>query len=292
MAPRFLYLWPAGKTVPEISYSAMFNILSAMFSPLSRFQALYKTEVQKRLAPEVAESPVREEDLSHLPELVQKYLKFVGAVGKPRVRNFRAAGTGSLYRSSGGRGMKIATRQYNFFDEPARLYYITTSFWGIPVDGLHTYTGDNAAMSINAAYLFPVVRASGGELNLSETVTLFNDRCLFAPSTLIERDILWEPVDPHTVWARFTHNGITISAMLYFSESGKLTGFVSDDRYLSPDGKNYARYQWSTPVKKYRDFDGRKVPVSCEATWTLEEGNFTYIRFNLEEIEYNCSEFR
>ena len=54
-------------------------------------------------------------------------------------------------------------------------------------------------------------------MNMSETVTLFNDMCLFAPATLIDKEILWEPVDPRTVWARFTHNGITISAMLYFA---------------------------------------------------------------------------
>jgi hypothetical protein len=270
----------------------MFNMHSEMFSPLSRFHAHYKTEVQKRLTPGVVDSIIRQEDLRHLPEIVQKYLVFVGAVGKPRVRNFRAAGTGSMLRSTGGSGMKIRTTQYNFFDDPARLYYITSSLWGIPVDGLHAYTGDSATMKINAAYFIPVVNAGGEKMTMSETVTLFNDMCLFAPAALIDREILWEPVDPRTVWARFTHNGITISAMLYFSGNGKLTGFVSDDRYMSSDGKTYARYQWSTPVKDYRDFNGRNVPVHGEATWTMPDREFTYIRFNLDEIEYNCTEFR
>lgn len=263
-----------------------------MFTSLSRFWTPYKTEVQKRLTPGGTDPVLRDEDLSHLPPVVQKYIRFSGAVGKPRVRNFRATGSGSMYRSSGESGMKITTWQYNFFDDPARLYYITSSFWGIPVDGLHAYVGDSATMKINVAYFIPVVNAGGERMNMSETVTLFNDMCLFAPATLITKDIIWEPVDPRTVWARFTHNGITISAMLYFSENGRLTGFVSDDRYMSADGKTYARYQWSTPVKKYRDFDGRKVPVSCEATWKMPEGGFTYVRFNLDEIEYNCSEFR
>lgn len=263
-----------------------------MFTALSRFWPTYKTEVEKRLTPGIPDAVVREEDLSHLPEPVQKYLRFAGVVGKPRVRNFRAAGTGSMHRSSGDRGMKITTRQYNFFNEPARLYYITSSVFGIPVDGLHAYIGDSATMRINAAYFFPVVDAGGEKMKMSENVTLFNDMCLFAPATLINRDILWEPVDPRTAWARFTHNGITISAMLYFGESGKLTGFVSDDRYMSADGKAYARYQWSTPVKRYRDFDGRKVPVSCEASWKMTDRDFTYVRFTLDEIEYNCTEFR
>jgi len=126
---------------------------------------------------------------------------------------------------------------------------------------------------------------------MSETVTLFNDMCLFAPATLIDKNILWETVDPHSVWARFTHNGITISAMLYFSENGELARFVSDDRYMTADGKTFARYRWSTQVSEYRDFSGRNVPVHGEATWQMPEGAFTCARFTVTDIEYNSSEF-
>lgn len=222
---------------------------------------------------------------------MQKYLRFAGVVGKPRVRNFRAAGTDTMYRG-GSTGMRIATQQYNFFDDPARFYYLRSSLYGIPVDGLHRYAGDSATMQVNAAYLIPLVNAGGERMAMSETVTFFNDMCLFAPATLVAPEILWEPVDPRTVWARFTCNGITISAMLYFVESGKLRDFVSDDRYMSPDGRTFSRYQWSTPVKKYQAIDGRTVPAACEASWKMPEGDFTYVRFTLDEIEYNCTEFR
>jgi hypothetical protein len=263
-----------------------------MFASLSRFRNLYQSEVQERLKPGSANDVVREEDLAYLPGPVRNYLHYVGAVGKPKVFNFRAECTGSLKRSPAGRWMNTSSFQYNFFDDPARLYYLRSSLFGIPFDGLHAYTGDHAMMKINVAYFFPVVDASGDTMTMSETVTLFNDMCLLAPATLIDKNILWEPVDPLSVWARFTHNGITISAMLYFAENGELIRFVSDDRYMSADGKTYARYQWSTPVKEYRDFNGRKVPVYGEAGWQLPDGSFTYARFTVKDIEYNCAEFR
>jgi hypothetical protein len=34
---------------------------------------------------------------------------------------------------------------------------------------------------------------------------------------------------------------------------------MSQDRYLSMDGKTYLNYPWSTPVREYRDFDGRRI---------------------------------
>jgi len=263
-----------------------------MISPLSRFRQPFVAEVQKRLKPCPPDSVLREEDLAYLPGPVRHYLHFAGAVGKPKICNFRAEGTGSMKRSPGSRWMNIATRQYNFFDDTARLYYIRSSLFGIPFDGLHVYTGTGATMKINVAYLFPVVDAGSEKMTVSETVTLFNDMCLLAPATLIDKNILWETVDPLSVWARFTHNGITISAMLYFKESGELVRFVSDDRYMSADGKTFARYQWSTTVGEYHDAGGRRIPGYAEAAWQMPEGLFTYARFTVKGIDYNCTDLR
>lgn len=263
-----------------------------MISSLSRFKTKFKTEVQQRLVQKSDASLVRDEDLAHLPEPVRNYLRYVGAVGKPKVHNVRVAGTGSMKRSPESNWIEISTRQYNFFYDLARIYYIKSSLFGIPFDGLHAYTGDSATMKINVAYFFPVVNARGEKMNQSENVTLFNDMCLLAPATLINKNILWESIDKLTAKAKFTHNGITITASLSFNEKGELVNFVSDDRFLSSDGKMYTNYPWSTPVKDYRDFDGRKVPIYGEAIWHMPGRDFTYAKFITEEIEYNCSEFR
>ncbi|MFH1260288.1 MAG: DUF6544 family protein [Elusimicrobiota bacterium] len=102
----------------------------------------------------------------------------------------------------------------------------------------------------------------------------------------------WKTIAPLTARTRFTHNNLTITALLYFNEKGKLTNFVSDDRYLSEDGKTYTNYRWSTPVRDYKDFDGRKIPMKAEAIWHLPEGNFAYAKFNLEKIECNLKEYK
>lgn len=267
-------------------------IISFMNALPSSFQNIYKTEVQKRLIPISDVSVVSEKDIEHLPESVQKYLRYVGAVGKPKVHNFRAVASGDMKRSTKDNWMDIYSQQYNFFDNPARFFYIKSALFGIPFDGLHAYAGNSATMKIKVASLLQVVDAKGEKMNQSETVTLFNDMCLLAPATLIDKDIQWETIDPLTVKARFTHNNITITALLYFNEKGELTNFISDDRFLSADGKTYTKYKWSTPAKDYKDFDGRKVPIYGEAIWHMPEGDFTYAKFNLKEIEYNAKEYK
>jgi hypothetical protein len=99
------------------------------------------------------------------------------------------------------------------------------------------------------------VDASGPELDRAETVTLLNDMCLLAPSSLIDATIHWESVDSVSVRARYTVGTNTISAMLLFNDEGELVNFVSEDRLVaSPDGRQFMRQRWSTPGKPLPEF--------------------------------------
>jgi hypothetical protein len=258
----------------------------------SSFQNRYRAEVEKRLNPISETSLVSREDAEHLPAPVQKYLEYAGAVGKPKVHNFRAVFRGSMKRSMDGDWLDIVSRQYDFFDDPARLFTIEAALFGIPFDGLHMYVGDSATMQIKVASVFQVADAKGEKMNQGETVTLFNDMCLLAPATLIDKSIQWEAVDSLRVKAKFTNKGNSITAMLTFNAEGQLTDFISNDRYLSADGTTYTNYPWSTPVKEYRDFGGRMTVAYGQAIWHTPEGEYCYAKFDLAEIEYNCSEFR
>jgi len=125
-------------------------------------------------------------------------------------------------------------------------------------------------------------------MDRGETVTLFNDLCLIAPAALNDRQrIQWEIAGPLAARAKFTHRGNTISALLFFNQAGELTDFISNDRFLSADGKTFKSYPWSTPVRNYIDFGGRRVVAYAEAVWHTPEGEFSYGKFNLAEIEYN-----
>ena len=53
--------------------------------------------------------------------------------------------------------------------------------------------------------MLEAVDAAGPKMDQSETVTFFNDMCVLAPATLIDRSIHWQTVDEHSVDATFTH---------------------------------------------------------------------------------------
>ena len=268
-------------------------IAAALDAGPTSYRSQFQAAAREGLA-RVAETPlVTEADLSPLPAPVQRYLRYTGTVGKPRVRSFRAVFTGQFRNGLKARWMPFRSEQYNFWDQPTRVFWMRASMLGLPVEGLHLFLGPSATMRIKAASFFEVVNARGPQMNQGETVTLFNDLCVMAPACLIDRQsIEWEPTGPLEARARFTNQGITIRALLSFDETGRLIDFLSDDRFMSADGKAFTSYPWSTPVREYRDIGGRMLPSAAELVWHTPEGEFTYGRFALVEIEYNPTELR
>jgi hypothetical protein len=252
----------------------------------------YKKEVQFALDQAKSISPglVTESDIEHLPPVVQKYLKYVGVIGRERVVNLRLEMEGKMRGKVEDSWMVFSSVQYNFFNRPTRIFYIKARKMGIPAVGLHLYKDETAIMVIKLAGLFKVVDARGPEMNQGETVTVFNDMCCMAPATLIDKNIQWEIIDPLTVRARYTNGSITIGADLFFDESGQLVNFTSNDRFETADGKVYKNYPWSTPIKEYGEFTGMRLPSFASTIYHRPGGDFCYGEFVVKDIKYNCKE--
>ena len=233
-----------------------------------------------------------DEDIAHLPEPVRKYLRYVGTVGREKVKGYRVSIDGSMKTSRERDWADIKVKQYSFMDRVTRLFYLNLKMSGIPVLGLHSYIDTTATMLVKVAGLIPVVDGKGKEMDQSETVTFFNDMCIMAPAGLIDERIEWESVDSLTARATFNNKGIKVSAVLYFNEKGQLINFVSDDRFYSPTGKTYERVRWSTPVSDYKDINGFNLASYGEAVWHFPEGDFCYAKFNIRDIEYNPKRLR
>ena len=172
---------------------------------------------------------VTESDIAGLPDPVRRYLRGPGVVGRPRVQNYHLRFRGRIRSAPDAAWMPFVAEQQSFADQPTRLFFMRARMFGLPVFVFHRLADGHATMRVKIAGAVPMVDASGDEMDRSEAVTLFNDMCLLAPGTLLDKHIVWEPVDARTVRARFTNGTQTIAATLHFGDDGLLTNFVSDD---------------------------------------------------------------
>ena len=251
------------------------------------FENSFRNDVRERLyqTSSLSKELLSEEDLLPLPAPVQHYLRYAGVVNKPKVKNMRIVFEGQM-RRKGKNFFPFTSVQYNFFDEPARLFFMKAKIFGMTVPGYHKYIDATATMDIRLFGLIPIVKQAGQILDKTETVTFFNDMCLMAPATLIDKRIRWEEIDNTTSRAIYTNHGITITAKLYFNQKGQLTNFVSNDRTEINDMKQYPFW---TPVSEYGNINGVNIMSSGEAVYEYPDGKFTYGEFVVKIVDYNCT---
>lgn len=270
--------------------NAIILLFTIAFWGTQRFEGRFIFDVKTKLL-EIKKTEtalLTEADMASLPEPVQKYLRYSGVLNQPKVNNVRIELEGEM-RSKTQDWFPFKVVQYDFFDNPARLFFMKGQMFGLTVPGYHHYQYATAAMEVKLFGLIPVMEANGAAMNKAETVTLLNDMCLMIPATLVDKRIVWEAHDSLSAKATFTNEGITVSARLYFNEQGQLVNFISDDRMDISDMK---QYRFSTPVKEYEQADGRNRIRYGEAVWHYPGGDFVYGKFTIKSIEYNVTRFK
>lgn len=240
--------------------------------------------------PAGAQALLMDDDLAALPAPVRRYVRAAGVIGKPRVHDFRATWTGRIRASATAPWMAFVAEQHNTIDPPRRFFMMDARMKGLPVAVLHAFGAEGATMRVKLLSAFGMVNAAGPDLTRGETVTVFNDLCLFAPGALVSPAITWEPIDDRAARAHFTLGANTISAELRFDASDQLIDFVSDDRgAASSDGRTFTTQRWTTPVRDYAQVGPARVATHGETRWHPATGAWTYGEFALTALAYDVA---
>lgn len=222
-------------------------------------------------------------DFAALPEPAQRYLRYMGVVGRPRDVSLRAHFTGR-FRLKPGPFMPCEAWQYTTRADVARIFHVRMRLGGVlPVLARDTYRDGRGRMLGKLADLVTIVDGSGPELDTGELVTYLNDAILMAPSLIL---------GPETTWTRFgidafevalTDRGRTVRAQVSVAANGAPIQFSTRDRYYQADFKApLVRTRWSTPIDEMQVIDGRRVTTRARAMWHLPDGIFLYADFKLD----------
>jgi hypothetical protein len=272
-------------------------LVAVVYGYASQGPTSYRAEFRRRsqlaLSEPIVGEVVTEDDLADLPDPVAAYVRQSGALGQPRVGNFHAHISGRIRGGTTKPWMPFRGAQVNTFGtDPVRLFYIDATMLGFPLDVLHVFAGPSATMRVRALSLFRMVNAAGPEMDQGETVTVFNDLCVLAPSALVDAPIVWETIDSHHVRGAFTRGAHTVTAVLIFNDAHELIDFISDDRTAaSSDGNHFVQQRWSTPLRGYRSFGATRIATIGQGRWHAPdpEGEYTYIDFHVDDIVYNAT---
>ena len=270
------------------------GLLAPPASPAPPHDSLYQRLVRQLDTAGLTAGPgdlatVTDADLAALPEVVQRYLRFMGVVDRPRDWSFRAHFSGQFRLRPRLGWMPAEAWQYNSGLEVARLFVMRLRFAGVvPMVGSDTYLHGHGRMLGKLLDLVTVAEGQGDEFDIGELTTYLNDAILLAPSMLLSPATSWAAVDEASFDVTLTEGGRTVSGRVFVDERGAPYDFSTTDRYVDLPG-GLVRAEWRTPVWSWDVVDGRPLPGRLCAVWHLPDGPMPYADGRLSDVTFNVA---
>ncbi len=250
--------------------------------PYSKLLSEFRGTVDSRISSTNKQADVfAEKDLEGLPLPVQKYFRFCGWLGAPKMSYMKAYLTEVDFKMSEKRTIKIDYVQYNFVEKPDRFAFIKSSMFGVPFEGFDSYNSGIGSMKGVFAKVIPLFDQRGTDMNKSCLVTILAE-CLLVPNVVLQDYIEWEEIDDTHVKATISYYGISGSGVFTFDENGAVLSFKTSDRTATDMNGSIREAEWSAVYSDYENVNGIKQPKVLKSIWHYPEGDSVY--FNENEV--------
>jgi len=253
------------------------------------FNKTFKQKVAKLFSSQskVERTVVTEEDIRDLPEPVQRYLRYAGIIGRQRAAFVRLKQTGAMRPKPDGKWFPLKAEEYYTVDNPGFVWRGRMAISPlISAEAQDMYLNGQGNMHVKLMSAINIVNAKGKDMDEASLMRYFNEMQWF-PSSLVSGNVKWEAIDANSARSTLTDRGVTVSALFCFDKEGKITNFIAE-RGRSTDGGKVVRTKWSTPISEYGTYgNGLRLPIKGEAIWHLDSGEFSYIKLEITEVEYD-----
>jgi Family of unknown function (DUF6544) len=274
------------RRLPAVAGMAVLAGTCAQVAGDRAFARLVRQDVQAlhaRAAPARA-GVVTEQMLTDLPEPVRRYLRYTGVVGKPFPGTVRLRQEGRMRVGPGRRWIPLDAEEHYSVQPPGFVWAGTLRVGPLPVARARDmYAKGEGRMLVKVASLWPVVNASGEQMNQGETMRYLSEMIWF-PAAFLAGNIAFEPVDDSCARVILTDHGRTATGTMFFDQQGRFTDFVAQ-RYRTPDASSPDT--WSTPFTGYGEFEGLRLPTRGKALYKLPGGDLEYIEVTLTGLHYD-----
>jgi len=227
------------------------------------------------------------EMIESLPSSIKDWLYAIGAVGHEQINlvSFKQSGSMKL-KPQQKRWTSSVAEQITYTNPPAFRWAVKLKMGkGLVVTGKDSFLEGKASMRIKLAGIIPISKLIDDEKTNESALQRYLMELAWYPSAVLSPFISWEEVDAHSATATMNYEGLKGSATYFFNEQNELLK-VEAWRYKD-SGDDARPLLCIGTIKEHKEVDGLRVPVKVEITWMLEEGPFTWYRFDVHDIRFN-----
>lgn len=226
-------------------------------------------------------------DFSHLPLAIQRYIKNCGYIGTPKMSYLKMEYHDvNFSQGRNGHTQTIDYTQYNFVKEPFRMALIDSIMFGIPFEGYDYYQNGTGGMKGVIAKTITLFDQTGPEMDKACLAT-FLAESLFAPTILLQDYITFEEISDYEVRATTNYGGQTASGIFTFNEQYEMISFTTNDRAIVGIDGNIEYIPWSALCNNYQYSESSiKYPTKFQAVWNYPDEDFTYFDGIIKDVSY------
>lgn len=230
---------------------------------------------------------VTEDKIEHLPAPLQRWLKTTGIIGNQNITSVRVKQKGLMKtKPEDKEWSNAAAIQYVTINPPAFIWKVDMQMMSfLDVAGRDKFVDGKGEMLIKLFSIFPVADSKDNNNINTGTLQRYLGEVVWYPSAVLSNYISWEEIDNYSVKGTMTYKETSGSGIFYFDEKGDFKKFVAQ-RYMGSE-EDAALKEWIISAIEYKEMDGIRVPVLLEATWKLDTGDWTWLKLEITEIEYN-----
>ncbi|MEP6748137.1 MAG: DUF6544 family protein [Bacteroidota bacterium] len=244
----------------------------------------FSREVKKLFAQSknISDQFFHKTQLDNLPEPVQRYFNHVLKDGQPYISYVRLKHDGQFKTGLKKDWVNIKGEQYFTNEKPGFIWKGTTSMF-IARD---MYLDNEGRLIATIISTINVVDVHGKQqYNESELLRWLGESVWFPTNFLPSEKLQWTPIDSSSAKLTFNYNGLSLFYIVTFNDAGEIIQ-METKRYM--DEKRLET--WIIKPFNYEERNGIIIPVQAEVFWRLKEGDFSYAKFSVTEIEYNKPE--
>ncbi|MDB5263488.1 MAG: hypothetical protein JWQ14_2771, partial [Adhaeribacter sp.] len=221
------------------------------------------------------------DQLTGLPEPVQRYFKLVLKDGQPYISYARITHDGEFKTGEDKKWVNIKGEQYATTSTPGFIWKGTTAMF----TARDMYIADKGRLVVSLFSLIKVVDGHGKQYDQGELLRWLGESVLYPTNLLPSERLHWSPIDARSAKLAFDYNGLSLFYLVTFNEVGEIT-MLETKRFMGEENLE----TWVINLADYKVMNEIGVPTTFEVLWRLKKDDFSYAKFNLKNIEYNKPE--
>jgi hypothetical protein len=260
------------------SSTCIIGIMTVFFNiPYSKTRTEFSELISSLLTEMPNESSVfTEEDIAHLPLPVQKYFRYCGYIGTPKMSFMKAIYQDVDFLFGKDKPtIKIDYTQYNFVNEPIRIAYIDSSMYGIPFEGLDSYTAGNGSMKGVLAKLFTLFNQTGENMDKASLVTYLSE-CLIIPNVALQDLLSGKKSIIYMLKLLYPITVLLPAVSLRLMKTVKCFPLQPTTGMATAIDGTSEKVKWSAVCSGYVETNGIRRPTVLQAIWHYDDGDLVY----------------